>query len=706
MRTRFITATFLLFFILLMLEETYSATTTTVTTTIPEGKEDVKDIKDITSKIWKKVSTVMKFHETEYSTGDNATFFLQLLEDEQPVNDGYCFLSAYYPDKTSLLTDVAMTHLSGSDGLYYYDTTLPSQTGVYMLSATCFYPKSTVDFYASGSTINIGNETGSYLYTKTIDELYHGIAFRTSPPSNLTYCHSGYLYNPQEDDKGWLSYLNLSVPTVIIPPSDPNSWSEECIWYNEIYGCWYGEGCTIDEDCVMTHCTYGCSERPHTVVTQTCSAPTHGCDCDEGTLMCLEPQGGECSWVIDGECSFTCEAGWYNANGETWDGCEAQSYTVNVSKFVFDQYLYTSEVKQCRSFTSGFNYIIDNNRRFQFAGTCMRNKTDGLSDRTVYKYTDLALVYYNMAGYPLALRPDKDVNEVFYTNVHYNSSPFSATTEIPLGDYQKLQMDDGISIYVYARDYYEYVLNYGHNRFTFSIPESAFSITYNFEVDVPLNETEYVVHWVGKLRSGAKLRFYAYNYDMDDWEELPNSLTSSSNETIYYITNLISNPENYTEDEDVKIKLEGLGNYSMSTDYIKLEVLNLSRVVELKGSGEAHVSDPLTSEEISDDMILSILEHARILNERVVKFKNDEYCVDNQTLRHNITYDYCRGTSCRKLSDVMDEDCKYGCDFETDTCKSSPWMRWLTIIGIIIAVIMFVIFINWLIHKFEWVGVR
>lgn len=117
----------------------------------------------------------------------------------------------------------------------------------------------------------------------------------------------------------------------------------------------------------------------------------------------------------------------------------------------------------------------------------------------------------------------------------------------------------------------------------------------------------------------------------------------------------------------------------------------IETVEEIKGCGEIHVSLPITDVSINcEDQIICLLEHARILNDRIINFHNTEYCINNMTLQHNITYEYCVGVNCRVLSDIMDEHCLYGC-YE-DECAPKPIKRILILIGI---VILFIIFIVW-----------
>lgn len=93
-------------------------------------------------------------------------------------------------------------------------------------------------------------------------------------------------------------------------------------------------------------------------------------------------------------------------------------------------------------------------------------------------------------------------------------------------------------------------------------------------------------------------------------------------------------------------------------------------------------------QQMSEEIIIKMLEHARILNDRVINFHNDEYCISNTTLRHNITYEYCIGNNCRILSDIMDEDCQWDCDSERNLCNEPPWRRMGIIMGIVVVLIL------------------
>lgn len=83
---------------------------------------------------------LMSFFGTEYTAGENATVWLQLLRNYQPVNNAVCFITIYQPNKTVLYDTSIMTFLNSSDGVYYFDLITPSITGIYIVTAKCNIP--------------------------------------------------------------------------------------------------------------------------------------------------------------------------------------------------------------------------------------------------------------------------------------------------------------------------------------------------------------------------------------------------------------------------------------------------------------------------------------------------------------------------------------------------------------------------------------
>jgi hypothetical protein len=115
-------------------------------TTPPANSTDYSDtLWTMVKKVYDTKTGSMSIHGTEYNIGDSATVFLQLMDSQgQFINTGSCVLDIYYPNQPNLthaqyIYDAPMIYKTGSDGLYFYDLTVPSVAGVYMLSATCSY---------------------------------------------------------------------------------------------------------------------------------------------------------------------------------------------------------------------------------------------------------------------------------------------------------------------------------------------------------------------------------------------------------------------------------------------------------------------------------------------------------------------------------------------------------------------------------------
>lgn len=83
---------------------------------------------------------------TEYTSGETARVFLQLLNsDKTELDGGWCYMTMYNPDNTMFRNKVSMTPL-GVDGIYYHDIQLPEKAGNYMVTAECNSEVSTIEY--------------------------------------------------------------------------------------------------------------------------------------------------------------------------------------------------------------------------------------------------------------------------------------------------------------------------------------------------------------------------------------------------------------------------------------------------------------------------------------------------------------------------------------------------------------------------------
>lgn len=146
---------------------------------------------------------------TEYSPGDPATIFLQLLDAQgDPVNSGNCFVDIYYPLSGGVhpytVRDAPMVFATGDDGIYFYDLVAPSTLGVYMLSAKCSYAynwqwvyPSTEEFYfpvRTAGASNTGVLSGSALVLNTPSDTQY-VKCQTSGSGT---CQEIYVFNSSQ----------------------------------------------------------------------------------------------------------------------------------------------------------------------------------------------------------------------------------------------------------------------------------------------------------------------------------------------------------------------------------------------------------------------------------------------------------------------------------------------------------------------------
>lgn len=90
---------------------------------------------------------------TEYTsneTGEVATQLLTLISgNPSPVNTASCNVTIYYPNGTAYISDANAHYLPGTDGIYFYNFTIPSTQGVYESQFYCL--NGAKDYYSSGT---------------------------------------------------------------------------------------------------------------------------------------------------------------------------------------------------------------------------------------------------------------------------------------------------------------------------------------------------------------------------------------------------------------------------------------------------------------------------------------------------------------------------------------------------------------------------
>jgi hypothetical protein len=90
---------------------------------------------------------------TEYNSGATGISSVQFIISNNPVEDGNCNITIYYPNGTVFILNGNASYLNGSDGIYSYNFTVPSTVGVYREEFVCRRGSGT-RHYASGSFHN------------------------------------------------------------------------------------------------------------------------------------------------------------------------------------------------------------------------------------------------------------------------------------------------------------------------------------------------------------------------------------------------------------------------------------------------------------------------------------------------------------------------------------------------------------------------
>ena len=103
---------------------------------------------------------------SDYEPGEDATFYAQVLDGSgAPVNDATVTLTLWDWDGNKELDTVSMVYITGSEGLYEYDFTVPSEVGVYVAEVTSSNPTA----YGSTELHVIEPFTGNVTVEATID---------------------------------------------------------------------------------------------------------------------------------------------------------------------------------------------------------------------------------------------------------------------------------------------------------------------------------------------------------------------------------------------------------------------------------------------------------------------------------------------------------------------------------------------------------
>ena len=186
---------------------------------------------------------------TEYISGDEGTVFLQLLDSNRnPINDGYCELTTYYPDenKTKWLDNIYMEFLE--NGIYYKDLIIPSSKGTYIVNAYCFYADVLYEFklpynVSYDPTSTLIDQSNVPYNVKDTD----CVAFKTENGN-----WQEYIFNNMEI--GNINLLTITSLDLIWVGANDKSGGNYLQAWNFTSSSWKNIGSDFDKSAGMTQC--------------------------------------------------------------------------------------------------------------------------------------------------------------------------------------------------------------------------------------------------------------------------------------------------------------------------------------------------------------------------------------------------------------------------------------------------------------------
>jgi hypothetical protein len=143
---------------------------------------------------------------------------------------------------------------------------------------------------------------------------------------------SYYVTSPASDtyrSKGGFANVKRAIEIYSPPPTPPPlTWTESC------------NSPTLSGHCISISCSEGgegicsnnfictapspwCPDRANASSTNNCALDKKPfCFCNSKTFLCVK--SGSCTTT--GQCSYTCNPGWYNCDGNNFNGCESSVF--------------------------------------------------------------------------------------------------------------------------------------------------------------------------------------------------------------------------------------------------------------------------------------------------------------------------------------------------------------------------------------------
>jgi hypothetical protein len=699
----------------------------------------------------------MAFHGTEYVYGQEATAWLQLLDaSNNIIANSLCYLSVYNPSSSKIIDRATMQYVN--DGIYSYKFDVPLVQGVYPMVAECYVGINITSQFVNATDYAMNNGTyvsGNISDTISIDGNYLTLRENAIIPRRLDFnvtfgnmCEPSMLemngitmsfsgtWNSAANDNivmyvwnytssSWLALPNLvmdsaSFQTVSNSLTGISNLSVSGLMQNSIVKLRFYDSNVTDGTAnnILIDRLYVSCDITKTLEWQIVrgSSEMHVTDTGENYVIEKNAEYFQPSALAEGVI----------INNFTIASASYVNITENVEYAMYHGFPCLSAMNLSRKNESaGIYYPVSFSTRYDsLTDTCYVILSEEL---VLYGTNDYSLVMENFyvleaEGNWITMRLQNDlIGTECIAYIGYMGLPYPNATTPYL-------VDSGNNIYdtcVYYLIDYGYAENFHAALQYMSVMDASSMRSYENLYSLFNLISEEIFKIYGIFSSGVTM--YQVSYIADD--ALLESLGLNASQYRMFKEMAIGNNIYWMLQGHNQSVMNGLGNLaslitnldsSLSTKIgevsMNLTAVNQSVMFGLYNiqtsldemnttlwivNSSLNISIPtelsLTNESLAlvgEEVIVSMLQNARILNDRVVNFHNHQYCIDNMTLQHNVTYDYCVGSKCDTMMDIMNEICSYGCDYENNLCKASPFMT--VMVAVIIMIITgIVIYLVW-----------
>jgi len=569
---------------------------------------------------------------TEYDVKDFAKVWVQVLDaDKSYVDNATCLLSIYYPDNTILYKDLFMDYLDR--GIYYYDFDIPDVVGVYPVAVECFYVTNTEIYNATSGGINIGTlESGSYISTQINDGVYWKVK-ESGGRVDIGLNFSGLVEPLGLSDIvfGWNGIWKMEKDDAVGDYLTFYVWNYTSLSWVELDNNVY----------------YSDVEQTITNTLSISDLNASGLVSSGNMMIRINDTGVADTKVskIQTDYFYVGLIGFYTGEYQEVKGA-GELHVGNMTKISENVWEYENRTLTYYPYPEypEFNYsqmsdVVWNypNRTLTYYPEINYTYFDEVLGAVNVSLSDL-IVTHNDSVFGMLNLIKNDLNNMNDTLIGINNTLSNLKFNTTDLENMIVSVNDTVKLL------YDGYLNVSNVLENISLVVYGINETMNDRFDYVYSELDSVKLLINAHNSTVMNKLYSIQAELssivNDISYMNTTIRSDLDEIIYKLSHLNVTCEN------VSATLPP--NWCSDVGFCTVEAM---------------------------------LHESSILKK---KLSNHNYCLDNKTLIHNITYRHCGYFGCIDHSELQPEECQWGCNIDNAICNPSPLPRIAVLSGIII----------------------